>query len=189
MKTKKIALALSVVFTVALFCFLFVFFTDYYRCQNFKEPIFVVPAETADDGGSGTYQGLGYKVIVKKHIDPEHGAVLDCVEMYVGKKVVAAAISDSLSAESEVISADADSADENESYVEPLDFDGDGEISLNDFLSQNELSEDEFFGKVKEIYNVTDVEIELLKKGDIAIVPGIGLNCFGDEPPCEDIGK
>lgn len=32
-----------------------IFFTDYSRCRNFKEPIFVVAGVTADDGGSGTY--------------------------------------------------------------------------------------------------------------------------------------
>lgn len=36
------------------------FATDYIRCSNVKEPIFVVAVgETADDGGSGTYQGRG----------------------------------------------------------------------------------------------------------------------------------
>lgn len=45
-----------------------IFFIDYSRCSNFKEPIFVVAGETADDGGSGTYYGLGYKVKMEKTI-------------------------------------------------------------------------------------------------------------------------
>ena len=60
-----------------------VFAIDYFRCRNFKMPIFVVAGETADDGGSGIYYGLGYKVIVEKCISAEHGAQLEKVEMYI----------------------------------------------------------------------------------------------------------
>lgn len=70
------------------------FVTDYIRCSNFKEPIFVVAVgETADDGGSGTYQGLGYTVEVEKYVDAEYGVVLCSVEMKVLGKVIVAVIS------------------------------------------------------------------------------------------------
>ena len=39
-----------------------IFFIDYSRCSHLKEPIFVIAGTTADDGGTGTYYGLGYKV-------------------------------------------------------------------------------------------------------------------------------
>ena len=32
-----------------------IFGIDFFRCANFKMPIFVVGSETADDGGSGIY--------------------------------------------------------------------------------------------------------------------------------------
>ncbi len=69
-----------------------IFTTDFIRVSTFREPIFVIASETADDGGSGIYRGLGYKVKVEKFIDAEHGTVLSSVEMTVFGKVVAAAI-------------------------------------------------------------------------------------------------
>ena len=72
-----------------------VFLIDYTRCANFKEPIFVVAKDTADDGGSGTYYGLGYKVKKEKTISAEFGLELVKVEMYVGNKFITGAIADS----------------------------------------------------------------------------------------------
>ena len=70
------------------------FFIDYLRCSNFKEPIFVVTRDIADDGGSGTYYGLGYKVKIEKTISAEYGLTLVRVEMYMFDKFVAGAIAD-----------------------------------------------------------------------------------------------
>lgn len=44
---------------------------DYPRVKNFKRPIFSIPLSTADDGGSGTYQGLGYSFEIKGNFMPE----------------------------------------------------------------------------------------------------------------------
>lgn len=71
-----------------------IFFTDYLRCSNFKEPIFVVAGVTADDGGSGIYYGLGYKVKVEKTISSEYGPTLVRVEMYMFDKFITGAIAD-----------------------------------------------------------------------------------------------
>lgn len=71
-----------------------IFFIDYSRCSNFKEPIFVVAGETADDGGSGTYYGLGYKVKMEKTISAKYGAELIKVEMYIFDKFITGAISE-----------------------------------------------------------------------------------------------
>lgn len=71
-----------------------IFFTDYLRCSNFKEPIFVVAGVTADDGGSGTYYGLGYKVKIEKIISAEPGPTLVRVEMYMFDKFITGAIAD-----------------------------------------------------------------------------------------------
>ena len=70
------------------------FFIDYSRCGNFKEPIFVVPGVTADDGGSGTYYGLGYKVKIEKTISSEFGPTLVKVEMYMFDKFIIGAIAE-----------------------------------------------------------------------------------------------
>jgi hypothetical protein len=70
-----------------------VFITDSIRCASLKEPLFVVPGPTADDGGSGTYYGIGYTVEVEKHIDAAYGLCVDSVEMKMLGKVVSASIS------------------------------------------------------------------------------------------------
>jgi len=71
-----------------------IFCVDYTRCMNLKAPLFVVPlAVTADDGGSGRYQGLGYTVDVEKHLDAELGLQVLAVEMRVLGRTVAASIS------------------------------------------------------------------------------------------------
>lgn len=69
-----------------------IFFIDFFRCVNFKMPIFVISDETADDGGSGIYYGLGYKVIVEKNISAEYGVLLEKIEMYIGNKFITGAI-------------------------------------------------------------------------------------------------
>ena len=71
-----------------------IFFIDYLRCSNFKEPIFVKVGVTADDGGSGIYYGLGYKVKIEKTISAEYGPTLVRVEMYMFDKFIAGAIAD-----------------------------------------------------------------------------------------------
>jgi len=71
-----------------------IFFIDYSRCANFKEPIFVVSGVTADDGGSGTYYGLGYKVKIQKTISAEYGPTLVKVEMYMFDKFIIGAIAE-----------------------------------------------------------------------------------------------
>lgn len=71
-----------------------VFCIDYVRCANLKMPIFVVAGATADDGGSGTYYGLGYKVEVKKNLSAEYGVQLEKVEMYMFNKFITGAIAE-----------------------------------------------------------------------------------------------
>lgn len=69
-----------------------VFTIDYVRCSHFMEPVFVVAGQTADDGGSGIYYGLGYKVKVEKNISAEYGPELVKVEMYMFDKFITGAI-------------------------------------------------------------------------------------------------
>ena len=45
--------------------------TDCARCRALREPLFVVPGVTADDGGSGTYRGLGYAFAITGRFLPE----------------------------------------------------------------------------------------------------------------------
>ena len=78
-----------------------IFCIDYSRCSHFKEPIFVVAGTTADDGGSGTYYGLGYKVKMEKTISAEYGPTLVKVEMYMFDQFIVGAIADMQSDSSE----------------------------------------------------------------------------------------
>jgi len=96
---KGVKILIGVIITLIILWGI-VFAIDYLRCRNFKMPIFVVAGETADDGGSGIYHGLGYKVNVEKSISAEYGVQLEKVEMYFLNKVVAASIAD---AESNIV--------------------------------------------------------------------------------------
>lgn len=67
------------------------FSVDYVRCNSLREPLFAVSrGVTADDNGSGTYQGLGYTVSIEKDIDAEYGPCIRSVEMKMFGKVISA---------------------------------------------------------------------------------------------------
>jgi len=88
---KKIVIS---VFVILIALWGVIFFIDYSRCSQFKEPIFVIAGVTADDGGSGTYYGLGYKVKIEKTILAEYGPILVKVEMYMFDKFIVGAVAD-----------------------------------------------------------------------------------------------
>ncbi len=44
---------------------------DFSRVHSFEKPIFSVGVETADDGGSGHYVGLGYSFDIEGNFMPE----------------------------------------------------------------------------------------------------------------------
>ena len=88
---KKLKVLLIIVLSLILLWGV-VFAIDYFRCSNLKMPIFVIPGETADDGGSGTYYGLGYSVDVEKNISAEYGVQIESVEMFIFDKFVGGAI-------------------------------------------------------------------------------------------------
>jgi len=61
-------------FTLFIFVFLLWFTlaaTDLLRLNSFEMPIFARPAETFDDGGSGTYKGLGWRIELEGNFMPE----------------------------------------------------------------------------------------------------------------------
>lgn len=70
-----------------------VFTVDYYRCGHLQSPIFVIAGDdVADDGGTGSYYGLGYRVNIYKEIDSEYGVTIVSVEMIIFDKVISASI-------------------------------------------------------------------------------------------------
>ena len=87
---------------VFVLCFVFsvavlggiMFGVDYHRVSNLKKPVFArgVPETLFDDGGSGTYQGLGYTVELEGQLTAEYGYVVEQAEMYVLGQLVFAAI-------------------------------------------------------------------------------------------------
>lgn len=77
---------------VAAFLWSAVFATDYIRCTKLQDPVFAKATVLADDGGSGTYRGLGYTVEIEKHIDSDCDVVTDSVEMRLFGALVFAAI-------------------------------------------------------------------------------------------------
>jgi len=88
---KVLKIAISVL-AVILVLWGLVFTIDYVRCSSFMEPVFVIAGQTADDGGSGIYYGLGYKVKIEKNISAEYGPELVKVEMYIFDKFITGAI-------------------------------------------------------------------------------------------------
>ena len=89
---NKVLKVIISVLVVILVLWGVIFIIDYVRCSRFLEPVFVIAGETADDGGSGIYYGLGYKVRIEKNISAEYGPVLTRVEMYIFDKFITGAI-------------------------------------------------------------------------------------------------
>ena len=44
---------------------------DYFTVHSFEKPVFCIPTDTADDGGSGHYAGLGYSFDIDGNFLPE----------------------------------------------------------------------------------------------------------------------
>lgn len=64
----------KIVFTllgIALAIWMAVGIVDFSRVHSFERPIFCITDETADDGGSGHYVGLGYSFDIKGNFMPE----------------------------------------------------------------------------------------------------------------------
>ena len=78
---KSIKILITIVLAIIVLWGI-IFGIDYYMCANCKMPIFVRAKETADDGGSGTYYGLGYRVEITKNTSADYGTLLEKVEMY-----------------------------------------------------------------------------------------------------------
>jgi len=86
-KYKKILLCIVCILVI---CWLAMFTTDFIRSSALKNPVFAQTRATADDGGSGTYQGLGYKIEVKMSVGVEYGRRTDCVKIYIFGREIAA---------------------------------------------------------------------------------------------------
>jgi len=89
---NKILKILMSILGVILVLWGLVFTVDFIRCSRFKMPVFVVAGETADDGGTGIYYGLGYKVKIEKNISAKYGPELIKIEMYMFDKFITGAI-------------------------------------------------------------------------------------------------
>lgn len=68
------------------------FSIDYYRCANLEKPLFALGINTADDGGSGLYRGLGYTVSIDGELTAEYGYVVNEIELFLLGNLVFAAI-------------------------------------------------------------------------------------------------
>lgn len=66
--------------------------TDYLRVSSFEKPLFSLPVETADDGGSGHYVGLGYAFDIKGNFLPEseYPGVTEYTYLIFGTEVMSA---------------------------------------------------------------------------------------------------
>ena len=64
MLTKKNMKLLLKISCILVICWSAMFVTDIVRGSMLRRPVFAFTTTTADDGGSGTYHGLGYRVDV-----------------------------------------------------------------------------------------------------------------------------
>lgn len=79
---KNLKLIIGIIIGIIVI-FGIIFLIDYNRCSNLKEPIFVVPIKENDLTLKNTvYQGLGYRVEVKKNLANENEEEIVKVEMY-----------------------------------------------------------------------------------------------------------
>lgn len=85
-------------FLIFIFLFLLWFAAaaaDLFRLNNFEMPIFARPTVTADDGGSGTYKGLGWRIEIKGNFMPEDELPgITQYEFYLMDELIHAAIRD-----------------------------------------------------------------------------------------------
>ena len=86
------------IFLIFVFFFLLWFAaaaTDLIRVNGFEKPIFARPVITADDGGSGTYNGFGWHIEIKGNFMPEDEFPgITQYEFYLGDDLIHAAIRD-----------------------------------------------------------------------------------------------
>jgi len=62
---------LIIILIVLLLVWAAVGIADFFRVYSFEKPIFCIAADTADDGGSGEYRGLGYSFVIEGNFMPE----------------------------------------------------------------------------------------------------------------------
>ena len=67
---KKIIKGITITISTIIFLAIFTGVFDYFRISKAEKPIFTIPV-TQDDGGSGTYYGLGYKIELKGNFMPD----------------------------------------------------------------------------------------------------------------------
>ncbi len=67
---KKRKRWVRIILVIVLIIFIFGV-TDYLRVVSFEKPIFAIGRNLADDGGSGTYVGLGYYFRIEGKFLPE----------------------------------------------------------------------------------------------------------------------
>ena len=60
-----------IVLLILLAIWLFIGIADFSRVNIFEKPVFCVLVNGADDGGSGTYVGLGYSFDIEGNFMPE----------------------------------------------------------------------------------------------------------------------
>ena len=88
-KTLKIVLSIIIII-VTLYCI--ILSIDMNRVHSFREPIFAIKMEETDlTYKTIIYQGLGYKVNVKKDVTKENEQIIS-IEMYMFNKCIAGVI-------------------------------------------------------------------------------------------------
>ena len=88
-KTLKIVLSIVIVI-VTLYCV--ILSIDMNRVNSFREPVFAIKLKETDlTYKTIVYQGLGYKVNIKKDVTQENNQIIK-IEMYMFNKCIAGAV-------------------------------------------------------------------------------------------------
>lgn len=71
-KSKKTFRIVTIIICALVVLWVMIIGTDYWRTiHSFEKPIFSICTLGVDDGGSGTYTGLGYNIEIKGNFMPE----------------------------------------------------------------------------------------------------------------------
>lgn len=80
---------LFIVFSAAVVLWAVIGVIDYGRVHSFEKPIFCAVVDTADDGGSGNYVGLGYSFDIQGNFmsEDEYPGVTKWTYYLFGKEI------------------------------------------------------------------------------------------------------
>lgn len=92
-KMLQIKKTVIVLIAISIVLWLIMFKIDYDRACMLRKPIFAQVVNGEDDGGSGEYRGVFYRIYYDGYLDAEYGYTVIETSIYLFNKWVGGAIS------------------------------------------------------------------------------------------------